>query len=193
MPRETATHGGTLTPRSADWPLHANRWVQLTLAEDDPAHFDLDFWTGLMSDTKANAICMSAGGYIAYYPTSIPFHYRSRFLGDTDPFGAIVDSARALDMHVMARVDPHAVHADAAEAHPEWLARDHDGNPLEHWAFPGIWLTCLFSPCHREFITDIARELVRDDDIDTIFANRWEGHGGISYSGRPPLGRFRSS
>ncbi|CAA9573454.1 MAG: beta-galactosidase [uncultured Thermomicrobiales bacterium] len=182
MPRETATHGSGVTQRSADWPRTANRWVQLTLAEDDPAHFDLDFWVGLMRDTRANAVCMSAGGYIAYYPTAIPFHYRSRFLGETDPFGAIVDSARQLEMHVMARVDPHAIHADAAEAHPEWLARDQDGKPLEHWSFPGIWLTCPFSPYHREFITDVARELVRDYDIDAIFANRWEGHGGISYS-----------
>jgi len=162
--------------------LRANRWVQLTFAEDDPAHFDAEFWTKLMRDTRANAICISAGGYIAYYPTQIPFHYRSKYLGHTDPFGTLVERARALDMHVMARVDPHAVHADAAAAHPEWLALGSDGEPLEHWSYPGIWLTCPFSPYHREFITEVARELVRTYDIDAIFANRWEGHGGISYS-----------
>ncbi len=168
--------------RSEDWPLRANRWVQLTFAENDPAHFDGDFWSRLMRDCRANAVCISAGGYIAYYPTRIPFHYRSGYLGDTDPFGAVVESARALDMHVMARVDPHAVHADVAAAHPEWLALDQNGEPLEHWSYPGIWLTCPFSAYHREFITEVARELVRDYDIDAIFANRWQGHGGISYS-----------
>jgi len=168
--------------RSEDWPLRANRWVQLTLAEDDPAHFDAEFWLALMRDSRANAVCISAGGYIAYYPTRIPFHYRSRYLGDTDPFGRVVDDARALGMHVMARVDPHAIHADAAAAHPEWLALDSNGEPLEHWSYSGVWLTCPFSPYHREFITEVARELVRDYDIDAIFANRWEGHGGISYS-----------
>jgi hypothetical protein len=156
--------------------------VQLTFAEDDPAHFDADFWTSLMRDSRANAICISAGGYIAYYPTQIPFHYRSKYLGDTDLFGTVVERARALDMHVMARVDPHAIHADAAAAHPEWLALSADGEPLEHWSYPGIWLTCPFSPYHREFITEVARELMRTYDIDAIFANRWEGHGGISYS-----------
>jgi len=156
--------------------------VQLTLAEDDPAHFDAEFWLALMRDSRANAVCISAGGYIAYYPTRIPFHYRSGYLGDTDPFGRVVDDARALGMHVMARVDPHAIHADAAAAHPEWLALDSNGEPLEHWSYSGVWLTCPFSPYHREFITEVARELVRDYDIDAIFANRWEGHGGISYS-----------
>ncbi|MDQ3655443.1 MAG: family 10 glycosylhydrolase [Chloroflexota bacterium] len=182
MPLEQPAPSREAAPRAKDWPRRANRWVQLTFAEDDPAHFDAEFWTGLMRDSRANAVCISAGGYIAYYPTDIPFHYRSSYLGDTDPFGTVVEGARALDMHVMARVDPHAVHADAAAAHPEWLALDPNGEPLEHWAYPGIWLTCPFSTYHREFITDVARELVRNYDIDAIFANRWEGHGGISYS-----------
>jgi hypothetical protein len=156
--------------------------VQLTLAENDPAHLDTDFWLGLMRDTKANATCLSAGGYIAYYPTTIPFHHRSTYLGDTDPFGTLVEGARGLGMHVMARVDPHAVHADAAEAHPEWLARDADGEPIRHWSYDSVWLTCAFTPYHREFITEVAREIVREYDVDAVFANRWEGYRQISYS-----------
>ncbi len=182
MPPENKRANEEVVIRSDDWPLRANRWVQLTFAEDDPAHFDIEFWNDVMRDSRANAVCISAGGYIAYYPTEIPYHYRSKFLGDTDPFGAVVESARGLDMHVMARVDPHAIHADAAAAHPEWLALDKAGDPLEHWSFPEIWLTCPFSSYHRDFITEVARELVRDYDIDAIFANRWQGHGGISYS-----------
>jgi hypothetical protein len=165
-----------------NWPLTATRWAQITLAEDDPAHFDADFWLQLMLDSKSNATCISAGGYVAYYPTQLEFHHRSKFLGDTDPFGTLVEGARSLGMSVMARVDPHAVHADAAAAHPEWLARDRDGNPIEHWAYPGIWLTCAFTPYHREFITEVIREIVREYDVDAVFANRWEGYYGISYS-----------
>jgi hypothetical protein len=168
--------------RTPDWPERATRWAQITLAEDDPLHFDADFWLDLMRDSQSNATCISAGGYIAYYPTQIQYHYRSQFLGDTDPFGTLVDGARELGMSVMARVDPHAIHADAAAAHPEWLARDINGNALEHWAHPNIWLTCAFTSYHREFITEVAREIVREYDVDAIFANRWEGYGGISYS-----------
>ncbi|MFC5260886.1 alpha-amylase family protein [Kribbella qitaiheensis] len=171
-----------LEERSADWPQAATRWAQITLAEDDPLHFDSEFWLKLMRDSQSNATCISAGGYIAYYPTQIQYHYRSKYLGDTDPFGTLVEGARGLDMSVMARVDPHAIHADAAAAHPEWLARDINGEPLEHWAHPGIWLTCAFTDYHREFITEVAREIVREYDVDAVFANRWEGYGGISYS-----------
>ncbi|MFI6344380.1 hypothetical protein [Streptomyces sp. NPDC050560] len=168
--------------RTPDWVRGATRWIQLTLAEDDPAHFDADFWLGLMRESRANALCLSAGGYVAYYPTRVPFHHRSVHLGDSDPFGTLVEGARRLGLHVMARIDPHAVHADAAEAHPEWLARDPQGRPLEHWSLPGAWLTCPAGGYHREFTTEVAREIAREYDIDAVFANRWDGHGGISYS-----------
>ncbi|MEW2545350.1 hypothetical protein AB0910_06135 [Streptomyces sp. NPDC047002] len=168
--------------RTPAWVRTATRWIQLTLAEDDPAHFDAGFWLDLMRESRANALCLSAGGYIAYYPTRIPFHHRSAYLGDTDPFGTLVEGARRLGLHVMARVDPHAVHADAARAHPEWLACDPEGRPLEHWAYPGAWLTCPAGDYHRQFVTEVAREIVRDYDVDAVFANRWDGHGGISYS-----------
>lgn len=172
----------TPTVRSPDWYRSATRWTQLTFVEDDPLHFDPDFWIQTMRETKSNALCLSAGGYIAFYPTKIPFHHRSKHLGETDPFGVLVEGARSLDMQVMARVDPHAIHADAAEAHPEWLAHDYDGKPIEHWAFPGIWLTDPFSTYHSEFTTEVAREIVREYDVDALFANRWEGSGIVSYS-----------
>lgn len=168
--------------RSADWFTTATRWTQLTFVEDDPLHFDPDFWITTMRESRSNALCLSAGGYMAFYPTRIPFHYRSRHLADTDPFGVLVDGARSLGMHVMARVDPHAVHADAAQAHPEWLAYDYEGNPIEHWAHPGIWVTDPFSTYHSEFTTEVAREIVRDYDVDAVFANRWEGSRIVSYA-----------
>ena len=104
--------------RTADWYKSATRWTQLTLVEDDPIRFDPAFWIDVFKRTKSNATCLSAGGYIAYYPSRVPLHYVSKFIGDSDPFGTLVDGARRLGMHVMARVDPHAIHQDAAGAHP---------------------------------------------------------------------------
>jgi hypothetical protein len=178
--------------RSHDWHRTATRWTQLTLTENDPVAFDPAFWVDVMRRSRSNATCISAGGYMAFYPTRIPYHYRSRHLGHSDPFGALVDGARGLGMHVMARVDPHAVHADALAAHPEWVALTEDGAPREHWAFPGTYVTCPFGPYNREFITEVARELVRDYDIDAVFANRWQGHG-VSYSEHARKGFFDAS
>ncbi|MGF9694475.1 family 10 glycosylhydrolase [Rhizobium sp. 0TCS1.26] len=167
--------------RSNEWYKSATRWTQLTFAEDDPEKYDPEFWIDVFRRTKSNAVCLSAGGYIAYYPSEIPLHYVSKFIGGTDPFGTIVEGARKLGMHVMARVDPHAIHADAAEAHPEWVAINRDGSPREHWAFPGIYVTDALGSYNRDFTTDVIREVITKYDVDAVFANRWQGHG-VSYS-----------
>jgi len=169
-------------PRSPEWFLGATRWTQLTFTEDDPPALDVDFWVDVMTRTRSNAICLSAGGYMAFYPTQIPFHYRSAQLGDRDSFGEIVEQARRLGMHVMARVDPHAVHTDAAEAHPEWLDHGPDGTPVEHESMPGLWWTDPMSSSHWDFTTRIAEEIVREYDVDAVFANRWEGRRRVSYN-----------
>jgi hypothetical protein len=163
--------------RTPDWYRTATRWTQLTLAEDDPVRFDPEVWIDLFRRTRSNATCLSAGGYIAYYPSQVPLHYVSRFIGETDPFGTLVAGARSLGMHVMARVDPHAIHQDAADAHPEWIAVDKDGRPRRHWAYPDVWVTCAYGDYNSRFMPQVVEEITRNYDIDAIFANRWQGHG----------------
>jgi hypothetical protein len=167
---------------SRPWYESATRWSQLTFVENDPLHFDIDAWTEILLRTRSNAICISAGGYIAYYPTRVDGHYVSRYLDGTDLFGSVVSRARSLGMRVVARVDPHAVHADTAAAHPEWLARDSEGAAIEHPSHKGIWLTCAHTTYHSEFLTQVSAEIVRDYEVDGIFANRWEGFHGVSHS-----------
>ncbi|WP_338719407.1 alpha-amylase family protein [Devosia sp. XK-2] len=163
--------------RTPDWYRSATRWTQLTLVEDDPIRFDPDFWIDIFRRTHSNATCLSAGGYMAFYPSKVEHHYVSRHLGDTDPFGHLVSGARSLNMHVMARVDPHAIHQDAADAHPEWVMIDKEGNPVRHWAFPDVWVTCAYSDYNFKFMPEVLREITTNYDIDAIFANRWQGHG----------------
>jgi hypothetical protein len=181
VPPQPDLHAPARALRTDDWYKTATRWTQLTFAEDDPARYDPEFWIDVFRRTESNALCLSAGGYIAYYPSEIPLHYVSKFIGSTDPFGALVEGARKLGMHVMARVDPHAIHADAAAAHPEWVAINKDGTPREHWAFPGIYVTDALGSYNWDFTTEVIREIVTKYDIDAVFANRWQGHG-ISYS-----------
>jgi hypothetical protein len=37
------------------------RWMQLTLVEDDPAHFDLGFWLDYFKRTRSDGVCLSGG------------------------------------------------------------------------------------------------------------------------------------
>lgn len=186
-----STRQGSGTVRSPDWYKSATRWTQLTLAEDDPDRFDPAFWIEVFERTRSNATCISAGGYIAYYPSRVPFHYTSRYLRGRDPFGALVEGARRRGMHVMARVDPHAIHDDAAAAHPDWVAVDAEGKPRRHWAYPEVWVTNAYGAYNSVFMPEVVREIVREYDIDAIFANRWQGHG-VDY-GEDSARRFRDA
>ena len=136
------------------------RWAQLTLVENDPGRFDPGFWLDYFARIRADAACLSAGGIVAYYPTEIPLHHRSAWLGTTDPFGELVAGCRRLNMHVIARTDPHAVRDEVRAAHPDWISVDADGQPRRHWANPELWVTCALGPYNFDFMDDVHREIV---------------------------------
>lgn len=165
---------GLIPPGWCDRPM---RWAQLTLVENDPGRFDPRFWLDYFKRVRADAACLSAGGIVAYYPTAIPLHHRSDWLGTSDPFGTLVAGCRALGMHVIARTDPHAVREEVRRAHPDWIAVQADGQPRRHWANPALWVTCALGPYNFDFMTGVHREIVTQYAVDGIFSNRWAGHG----------------
>jgi uncharacterized membrane protein len=164
----------TTPPNWFDKPM---RWAQLVFTEDDPGHYDRNFWLDYFRRTHAEAACLAGGGYMAFYPTKIPLHYRSRFLGDRDPLGELTKGCRELGMYVVARTDPHAAHDDLAAAHPDWIAVDAQGRPRRHWANPELWVTCALGPMNFEFMTEVTKEITQLYSVDGIFSNRWTGSG----------------
>src|SRR5918992_1659195 len=115
---------------------------------------------------------LSAGGIVAYYPTEVPLHHRSAWLGTSDPFGVLVSGCRALGMNVVARTDPHAVRDEVRSAHPDWIAVNAKGEPVRHWANTELWVTCALGPYNFDFMDRVHREIVSRYKVDGIFANR---------------------
>lgn len=170
----TAKEASAEDPGWFDRPM---RWAQLTLVEDDPGKYDPKFWLDYFKRTHSDAACLSAGGCVAYYPTKIPFHHRSQWLADTDPFGDLVSGCRKLGMVVIARTDPHATYDDVQAAHPDWIAVGADGRPRRHWASPEMWVTCGLGPYNFEHMTHVHKEIMSLYQVDGIFINRWDGSG----------------
>ena len=54
------------------------RWFQLTLVENDPLYYSPSFWLDYFKRTHCEGVCLSGGGCVAYYPTEVPYHHRSR-------------------------------------------------------------------------------------------------------------------
>src|SRR5947209_1181282 len=159
------------------WVDRPMRWSQLTLVEDDPVKLDIGFWLDYFRRIKSDAVCLSGGGCVAYYPTQIPFHHRSRWLGERDVLGELIAGCRKQGMVVIVRTDPHATWDDAQEAHPDWIAVEANGAPRRHWASPDMWVTCGLGPYNFEFMTEVKKELMASYRVDGIFINRWDGSG----------------
>ena len=168
-------------PGPGGWFDRPMRWVQLTLVENDPGRFDPAFWLDYFRRLHADAATLSAGGIVAYYPTKVPLHHRSAWLGDSDPFGTLVAGCRALGMQVVARTDPHAVRDEVKTAHPDWISVAADGTPRRHWANRDLWVTCALGPYNFDFMDRVNREIVSMYRVDGIFANRWAPQGGDCY------------
>ena len=164
-------------PDNSAWFDKPMRWAQLTLVENDPVQYDPDFWLGYFKRTHSDALCLSAGGIVAYYPTEIEFHHRSLWMADTDPFGYLLKGCREMDMVVIARTDPHAIWPETLSVHPEWAAVDREGNKRKHWSNPDLYVTCALGPYNFEFMTEVHKEIMVLYGVDGIFSNRWAGHG----------------
>jgi hypothetical protein len=174
-----ATAASRLAGADDDWEKFDRpmRWAQLTLVEDDPGKYDPKFWLDYFRQVHADAACLSAGGCVAYYPTKVPFHHRSRWLGGRDCFGELLEGCKKMGMLVLARTDPHATYQDVYEAHPDWIAVDEKGNQRRHWAAPELWVTCALGPYNFEFMTEVTREIAAYYAVDGIFSNSWSGSG----------------
>ena len=164
-------------PEGTSWFDRPMRWAQLTLVENDPGRFDPDFWLGYFKRVHADGATLSAGGIVAYYPTDVPMHHRSSWLGDSDSFGYLMEGCRKMNMSVIARTDPHATWQNVYEAHPDWIAVTANGEKRRHWANPELWVTCALGPYNFEFMTRVHNEIMERYQPDGIFSNRWAGHG----------------
>ncbi len=159
------------------WFNNPMRWAQLTLVENDPGRFDPDFWLSYFRRIHADGATLSAGGVVAYYPTDVPLHHRSNWLGTSDPFGYLFKGCRKMKMSVIARTDPHATWQNVYELHPDWIAVTSTGEKRRHWANPELWVTCALGPYNFEFMTMVHKEIMERYEPDGIFSNRWAGHG----------------
>ncbi|QIP16992.1 twin-arginine translocation signal domain-containing protein [Spirosoma aureum] len=165
-----------LAPTETFWLDGPMRWAQLAFVERDPGHYDPDFWLNYFKRIHADGALLSAGGIVAFYPTKIPLHHRSDFMGNSDTLGYLVEGCKKQGMKIMLRTDPHAVRQDVYNAHPDWIAVTVDGQKRRHWANPDLWVTCALGPYNFDFMTQVNQEIMEKFQPEGIFSNRWHGH-----------------
>ena len=118
---ETA-FANSFTGSEDPWFDKSMRWAQLAFVENDPGRCDPDFWLNYFDKIHADGVLLSAGGIVAFYPTEIPYHHRSAWLGNSDLLGYMVKECRKKNRTIILRTDPHATRQDMYDAHPDFIA-----------------------------------------------------------------------
>ena len=156
------------------WYRRAYRWGQTNITEKDPERYDISWWRAYWKRTETQAVIINAGGIVAYYPSKFPLHHRAEFLNDRDLFGELTKAAHDDGLFVMARMDSNRTAEDFYQAHPDWFARDRDGQP--HRA-ADKYVACINSPYYDEYLPGVLREIIERSHPDGFTDNSWAGLG----------------
>lgn len=156
------------------WHQRVRRVGQVNFSEKDVAEADIRAWADYWASAKVDAVQINVTGMIAFYPTKVPFHKRSRYLNGRDFFGECCRAAKARGIRVIGRLSPDLQWEEALEAHPEWFVRDREGKPVPPFSrTPGLFQTCMFSTYYTEQTVAVMREVNSLYDVDAFYANGW--------------------
>lgn len=161
------------------WMEEPVRLIQTNLRETDTA-LDPERLVRQLMDLDANALLIGMGGIVAHYPTSVPFHYRSRSLRG-DMFGDVLRLAHARGIRVIGRFDLSKTQKAVYDARPEWFFRKANGGPV---IYNGLYSTCINGGYYREHALTILNEALERYDVDGLFFNMF-GNPASDYSGQP--------
>ena len=166
-------------PPEKPWYATMRRCGQINYNERDPLTMDPEAWGNYWASLKVNAVLLNGGGIVAFYPTQVPYHHRSEFLGTRDLFGEMISAMKKRGMRVVARMDCNLAYEEALKAHPEWFERNEDGSPRPHAESPWLFSTCMFSTYFTEQMPAIYREINQRYEVDGFFTNGWPSTGSL--------------
>ena len=162
------------------WYVTMRRCGQINFNERDPIAMDVNAWAEYWASLKVDAVLINGGGIVAFYPTQVPYHHRSQFLGSRDLFGEMAAALEKRNLRVVARMDCNYAYEDALKAHPEWFERSRDGSPRKHNESTWLFKTCMFSPYFTEQMQAIYREINLRYHVAAFFTNGWPSTGALS-------------
>lgn len=161
------------------WTSNNLRMIQFNMMQEDAA-VPASRLVETLRACHANAVMMGAGGIVAMYPTALPFHYRSPYLGEGDLLGDMVKLCHENGIRVIARFDFSKVHESIALQHPDWHYRDANGEIVN---YHGVVHECLCGDYTWNRSLDILRECLTRYPVDGIYINMFGFQARRDYDG----------
>jgi len=161
--------------QGTSWYDSIARCGHLNLNEKDPLTLDCERWMEYFASLRVDTVLHNGGGIMAFYPTEVPFHRRSKFLGTRDVLAELVEASKKRGIRVVSRMDANYAYEDAFAAHPEWFERNAEGSPRRHAECPWLYKTCMFSTYFTEQMPAIYREIAARYAPECFYTNGWPG------------------
>jgi hypothetical protein len=177
------TMAGDIIPRKSDqtrnnseipWYRITARYGQTNITETDPQHYDIGWGRQYWKDTAVQGVIINAEGIVAYYPSTVPLHRQSKYLGGKDLFGELCRAAHEDGLAVFARLDSNRAHEEFYNAHPDWFAVNANGEPYRAGE---MYITCVNGPYYNIHIPSIIEEIAGLCQPEGLTDNSWSGLG----------------
>ena len=163
-----AAQSGAAVP----WYRRVYRWGQTNITERDPTRYDIPWWRDYWKRTRVQGVIINAGGIVAYYPSRFPLHHQAEFLNGRDLYGELAQAAHEDGIAVLARMDCNRTAEDFYRAHPDWFARQANGEP---YRAADKFVTCINSPYYDEYIPSVLQEIIERSHPEGFGDNSWSG------------------
>jgi hypothetical protein len=158
------------------WWTRDYRIVQTNLREIDALEDPREI-ARQTKDFGGTAIVSNIGGIVAFYPTALPFHYKTPYLKG-DFVGEMIEAAHAQGLVYLGRFDMSKAMKPVYDAHPDWFVLSRDGKPRE---YEGTYQACPNGGWAKDYGVQILREGLTRYKPDGLFFNGG-GFPGADYS-----------
>ena len=160
------------------WTDYPWRYIQTNLREIDMQDIDAAQYVAEMQKFDATIAMINTSGILASYPTDLPFHTQSPYLGG-DSLATIIEACHQAGLKVIARTDFSKIRRPVYEQHPEWAYLTPEGRIVD---YNGDVHACINGGFQQEYMLEIIRETLAKLDVDGIFFNMG-GYQVSDYSG----------
>lgn len=160
-------HASGQTEDPAWWKHNNLRVIQTNLPAFTAEHIEPKTFVEQLVAASANTLIINAGGIMAFYPTSLPYHYRNPYAADA-MLGDIIKRCHAQGIRVIVRVDFSRLHKTIFEQHPDWCYLSAKGERMFN---DDIYVVSINAPYVQEKSFEIVSEIMDRYPIDGIFLN----------------------
>lgn len=159
------------------WHQQPLRILQTVLRQPDAENYNVDSVVSYMQKVHANVLVVNGGGIIDYFQNKLPMANINPYIGERDLLAEIVNGCHKADIRVIARVDFRGVDKERYELHPDWFARDENGQPIIlNYTTPGLYAPCYNGYYRNEHAVAFISQLFEEYNIDGIWHNAVNFH-----------------